>query len=96
MRLIVGRLLAAAERQLGETGFLLGDRPTAVDCVVLGGLRAHTNMDPDPKRTVAEYPRVLAWAEEGARRLLELDGTVQESGSVLFDGLETQPCWSSS
>ena len=34
------RLLSAAEAQLQETAFLLGDRPTAVDCMVLGGLRA--------------------------------------------------------
>lgn len=60
------RLLQAAERQLGETRFLLGNRPTAVDAVVLGGLRAHTNMDPDPQQTVASYPRVVAWAEGGA------------------------------
>ncbi|MFW6092443.1 MAG: glutathione S-transferase family protein [Pseudomonadota bacterium] len=60
------RILDAAENQLGETRFLLGDRPTAVDAVVLGGLRAHTNMDPDPKEIVAQYPRVLAWATAGA------------------------------
>ena len=43
------RMLAAAEAQLKQTRYLLGDRPTALDCIVLGGLRAHTNMDPDPK-----------------------------------------------
>ncbi|MEO0322724.1 MAG: glutathione S-transferase family protein, partial [Myxococcota bacterium] len=31
------RLMDAAEAQLGETRYLLGDRPTAVDCIVLGG-----------------------------------------------------------
>ncbi len=61
------RLMDGAERQLGETRFLLGDRPTALDCVVLGGLRAHTNMDPDPKEMLARYPRVVAWAERDAR-----------------------------
>ena len=60
------RILAAAERQLTETAFLLGDRPTAVDAVVLGSLRAHTNMDPVPKRVVARYPQVVEWAEGGA------------------------------
>lgn len=60
------RLLEAMERQLGETRYLLGDRPTAVDCVVLGGLRAHTNMDPDPKRLTAGYPGVIAWCENAA------------------------------
>lgn len=61
------RLIAAAERQLGETRYLLGDRPTAVDCVVLGGLRAHTLMDPDPREAISAYPRVVAWAEQDGR-----------------------------
>ena len=60
------RILAAAERQLEDTAFLLGDRPTAVDAVVLGSLRAHTNMDPDPKKVVAGYPLVVEWAEKRA------------------------------
>ena len=60
------RMLVAAERQLEDTAFLLGDRPTAVDAVVLGGIRTHTNMDPDPKKVVANYPRVMQWAEKGA------------------------------
>ncbi|HYW02976.1 MAG TPA: glutathione S-transferase family protein [Gammaproteobacteria bacterium] len=62
------RLLEAMEKQLGETRFLLGDRPTAVDCIVLGGLRAHTNNDPDPKKLVARFPRVVRWAESEADR----------------------------
>lgn len=57
------RILESMEAQLETTPYLLGSRPTAVDCVVLGGLRAHTNMDPDPKKRVASYPRVVAWAE---------------------------------
>ena len=60
------RVLAAMESQLAETDYLLGDRPTAVDCVLLGGLRAHTNMDPDPKAVTAGYPKVVAWSEGGA------------------------------
>ena len=55
------RMLEAAESQLNETKFLLGDRPTAVDCIVLGGLRAHTYMDPVPKRVVVNYPTVVEW-----------------------------------
>jgi glutathione S-transferase len=57
------RILEAAEAQLAETRFLLGDRPCAVDCVMLGGLRAHTYHDPDPRKVVERYPRVAAWAE---------------------------------
>ncbi len=60
------RLLEAAEKQLQQTAFLLGDRPTALDCIVLGGLRAHTNMDPDPKQVVANFPTVVDWAQRRA------------------------------
>lgn len=66
------RLMDAAERQLSHTRYLLGDRPTVVDCIVLGGLRAHTNMDPDPRETLHAYPRVVAWAETDA---VHWDGT---------------------
>lgn len=62
------RLLEAAEAQLKDTAFLLGDRPTAVDCMVLGGLRAHTYMDPDPKKVVAGFPTVVEWAQTRADR----------------------------
>ncbi len=60
------RILEALEQQLGETPYALGSRPTAVDCILLGGLRAHTNMDPDPKRITSGYPRVVAWCEGDA------------------------------
>jgi glutathione S-transferase len=62
------RILEAMEAQLGQTAYLLGDRPTVVDCVLLGGLRAHIYMDPDPKEMMAGYPRVVAWCEGGADR----------------------------
>ncbi len=57
------RILEAAEQQLGETRYLLGDRPTAVDCIILGGLRAHTNMDPEPKKLTQNYPRVIEFSD---------------------------------
>ena len=60
------RILQAAEAQLKQSPYLLGERPTAVDCIVLGGLRAHTNMDPDPKKVTARYPTVVAWCETEA------------------------------
>jgi glutathione S-transferase len=66
------RIMVAAEAQLQETSFLLGNRPTALDCIVLGGLRAHTNMDPDPKRHMKQFPTVVNWAEEHAD---QWDGT---------------------
>lgn len=55
------RILQVAEDQLQRTAFLLGDRPTAVDCAVLGGLRAHTYMDPDPKKVTRNFPVVVDW-----------------------------------
>jgi glutathione S-transferase len=60
------RILEAMESQLATTPYMLGERPTALDCVLLGGLRAHTNMDPDPKEITAGYPRVVAWSEGSA------------------------------
>lgn len=58
------RLLAAMSAQLKETRFLLGDRPTAVDCIVLGALRAHINQDPWPKRELmTPFPDVAEWAD---------------------------------
>jgi glutathione S-transferase len=53
-------LIAALEVQLATTRYALGDRPCAVDCALLGGLRAHTLHDPMPDLTA--YPRVTAWA----------------------------------
>lgn len=60
------RLLEAAEAQLGETRYLLGDRPTAADCMMLGGLWAHTLHDPDPRKVVEGFPRVVAWSATAA------------------------------
>ena len=62
------RILEAAEEQLNQSAYLLGDRPTAVDCIVLGGLRAHTNMDPTPKKVTAGFPKVIEWSETEADR----------------------------
>ena len=59
-------LMAAANRQLGLTPYLLGDRPTALDCCVLGGLRAHTLMDPDPRPRLAPFTTLLEWNERRA------------------------------
>ena len=59
-------LLDALETQLGSTRYALGDRPTAVDAILLGGLRAHTNGDPIPD--LSRYERVVAWDEKEADR----------------------------
>ena len=61
------RILSAAEEQLSHTKYLLGDRPTAVDCIFLGGLRAHFNFDPAPKKVINnKYPRTINWCENYA------------------------------
>ena len=52
-------MLEALETQLGETRYAMGDRPTAVDCMLLGGLRAHTNRDPIPDLT--RFAQTLEW-----------------------------------
>ncbi|MFN3197209.1 MAG: glutathione S-transferase family protein [Bradymonadia bacterium] len=66
-------ILEAAESQLQQTAFLLGGRPTALDCIVLGGLRAHFNYDPAPKAVIHDrFPTVIDWCE---RRADTWDGT---------------------
>lgn len=61
------RIMRAAEAQLKQTAFLMGDRPTAVDCIVLAGLRAHFLYDPAPDADLRpRYPTVVAWAERRA------------------------------
>ena len=55
-------ILTALEEQLSSTRYALGDRPCAVDAMILGGLRAHTNADPIPD--LSSYKRVLKWADE--------------------------------
>jgi glutathione S-transferase len=59
----VVRLFDALEAQLGVTPFAMGDRPTAVDATLLGGLRAHFLNDPAPRRLLSTYPRILTWAK---------------------------------
>ncbi len=66
-------LMAALETQLSSTAFALGDHPTAVDTILLGGLHAHTNADPIPD--LRAYPKVLAWAEGGAQTAARSEGS---------------------
>jgi len=60
---VTRRVLGALETQLKHTSFALGDRPTAVDAVLLGAMRAHLAADPVPRRVIEEYPEVFAWAQ---------------------------------
>lgn len=59
-------MIGALEEQLGSTPYALGARPTAVDTIVLGGLRVHTNNDPIPD--LSGFPRVRRWDAEDADR----------------------------
>ena len=59
-------LLGALERQLGATPFALGQRPTSLDAILLGGLRGHTHCDPIPD--LSAFAAVRAWDEDRADR----------------------------
>lgn len=92
------RILDALDAQLATTRYALGDRPCAVDCILLGGLRAHTNMDPTPKRLVAKYPRIVAWADteantwDGSGELAAFPGSTSFAQFVLAEmGKTYQP-----
>jgi glutathione S-transferase len=52
-------MLDALESQLAATPYALGGRPTAVDTILLGGLRAHTNADPVPD--LSGWSKVCEW-----------------------------------
>ena len=66
-------ILDALEDQLATTRYALGDRPTAADTILLGGLRAHTNADPIPD--LSSYTRIQAWDKQ-------LDSTWDGSGEL--------------
>lgn len=57
------RVLQALDAQLALTKYSLGDRPCAVDAVLVGGLRAHFAADPVPSRVVAQFANVMRWME---------------------------------
>ncbi len=57
-------LLRELESQLEVSAYALGDRPTAVDTILLGGLRAHTNADPAPN--LDAYPLCRQWDDSAA------------------------------
>ncbi len=59
-------ILGALEGQLERTPYALGNRPCAVDAILLGGLRAHINEDPAPKAMLQAFPRVIEWCEHKA------------------------------
>lgn len=56
------RVCTALNEQLAHTPYALGERATAVDAVLIGALRAHLMMDPEPRRRLSAYPRLRQWA----------------------------------
>lgn len=58
---------AGLERQLDSSRYALGDRPTAVDAVLLGALRGHYLADPAARRVLERFPRVRRWSEDADR-----------------------------
>ena len=54
-------ILAEAQKQLSQTAYLLGDRPSVVDAIFLGGLKAHMYVDPAPREMLEKYPGLIDW-----------------------------------
>lgn len=52
-------IFAALEEQLATAPYALGERPCAVDTILMGSLRGHTDFDPIPD--MSAYPNVHAW-----------------------------------
>lgn len=60
------RLLDHLDVQLERNDFTLGSRPSAIDAVLLGGLRGHFRPDPVPARVLADYPHISTWIDQAA------------------------------
>jgi hypothetical protein len=58
------RVFDELDRQLAQTRFALGQRPSAVDAALLGGLRGHFLVDPYPARLMLRWPRIATWAAD--------------------------------
>lgn len=55
------RVYEALDDQLAHTRFALGDRPTIVDAVILGGLDAHFAVDRLCSEMLEAFPRIKQW-----------------------------------
>jgi hypothetical protein len=55
------RIFAALDEHLNTHKFVFGDAPTAVDAVLMGGLRAHFLNDIYPKSLLGGYRNVREW-----------------------------------
>jgi glutathione S-transferase len=70
------RVCAALNDQLKETPYALGHRATAVDAVLIGALRAHLMVDPEPRRRLSIYPELLQWARR--KQPVAHDGSIAD------------------
>jgi len=71
------RIFSAFEEHLAAgNAFVFGDAPTSVDCVMMGGLRAHFLHDPHPQSLLQGLPRVAEWTHS----LMET--TIDDSATV--------------
>ena len=57
-------IIEALETQLAQTPYALGARPTAVDTILMGTFRGHTNFDPSPD--MSRFEKVAAWNKNNA------------------------------
>ena len=63
------RIHKALDLHLETNRYVLGDAPCAIDCVLLGGLRAHFLTDPWPKRFLAGLTNVQRYCDEWNRQI---------------------------
>jgi glutathione S-transferase len=61
------RVYEALEQQLSHTRFALGDRPTIVDAVILGGLDAHFAVDRVCSEMLEAFPRIRQWQKDAGK-----------------------------
>jgi glutathione S-transferase len=66
--------------------FVFGDAPTAVDCVMMGGLRAHFLHDPHPQGLLRGLDRVAEWCHTLMNTTIE-PGAAVSSAPIRADGL---------
>ena len=81
------RIFSAFEEHLAAGNkFVFGDAPTSVDCVMMGGLRAHFLHDPHPQALLAGLGRVAAWTHTLMETVIAR-GAAVASAPISADGL---------
>ena len=80
-------IIEALETQLNETPYALGPRPTAVDTILMGTYRGHTNLDPTPD--MSRFTRVASWNEHNGADITGKEIEVFENPSPFVEHLLT-------